>query len=206
MIDSLPLIFLITSLISYLSYKAYIYPLYLSPLCKIPGPPPDNFLLGNLIQIIKLEVGIPHIAWTEKYGGVIMYRGLFNKQRIFMTDAKALQRVMTSYDYPKPPGFNFEFNSLTSENELAKAYTMVFIPENRRSIFTRLLSNYIPLIDKLPTEYNIRKREASRIIDQVSTKLVTEKLEKAKLVPLTVRTSKEDDVINGYKIPKYLFL
>lgn len=59
------------------------------------------------MQIIKSDVGIPHIAWAEKYGGIVMYRGLFNKPRIFITDSKALLHVMVSsvYDYPKPPGF-----------------------------------------------------------------------------------------------------
>ena len=106
MIDSLQLIFL-ASVIGYFTYKYYIYPLYLSPLCKIPGPPPDYFLLGNLVQIIKSEVGIPHFAWAEKYGGIVMYRGLLNKPRVFITDPKALQHVMSSsvYNYPKPPGF-----------------------------------------------------------------------------------------------------
>ncbi|RGB33516.1 cytochrome P450 [Rhizophagus diaphanus] len=220
------------------------------------------------MQIIKSDVGIPHIAWAEKYGGIVMYRGLFNKPRIFITDSKALLHVMVSsvYDYPKPPGFirdlkpllrsgillaegdthkrqrkmmnpafnftnvkemiptfakvghimkdlwikeigdneksqidimtylskatldviglvgfNYEFNSLTSKNELAEAYTMIFTPQNRRSTLLRIMSNYIPFFNKLPIEFNIRTREASRIIDQVSNKLVTEKLDKAKL-------------------------
>jgi len=66
------------------------------------------------MQIIKSDVGIPHIAWAEKYGGVVMYRGLFNRPRIFITDAKALQHVMVSsvYDYPKPAGFAGDFKSL----------------------------------------------------------------------------------------------
>ena len=96
MIDSLPLIFLVTFVICYFTYKYYIYPLYLSPLCKIPGPPPDHFLLGNLMQIIRSDVGIPHIAWAEKYGSIVVYRGLFNKPRIFITDP---------LQHPKPPGF-----------------------------------------------------------------------------------------------------
>ena len=76
-------------------------------------------------------------------------------------------------------GFNYEFNSLTSENELAKAYK-AFNPENRLGLLFRLLSNYIPFFNKLPIQFNIRTREASRVIEQVCTKLVTEKLTKAK--------------------------
>jgi cytochrome P450 len=64
---------------------------------------------------------------------------------------------------------------------LAEAYKMVFTPENRRNVLLRILSNYIPFFDKLPIKFNIRVKEASRIIDQVSNKLVTEKLDKAKL-------------------------
>lgn len=58
---------------------------------------------------------------------------------------------------------------------------MTFTPQNRRSTLLRIMSNYIPFFNKLPIEFNIRTREASRIIDQVSNKLVTEKLDKAKL-------------------------
>ncbi|CAG8630346.1 6701_t:CDS:2, partial [Diversispora eburnea] len=58
------LISLTVLLVGYYTYKWVIYPLYLSPLCKIPGPPPDHFLLGNF-------VGVPQIKWTKDYGGII---------------------------------------------------------------------------------------------------------------------------------------
>src|SRR5438045_2256886 len=78
-------------------------------------------------------------------------------------------------------GFSYEFNSLTSNNELAESYKMVFSIENRRNVLLRLLSNYIPFFNKIPIKSNLRIKEASRVIDQVSNKLVTEKLDKAKL-------------------------
>lgn len=58
---------------------------------------------------------------------------------------------------------------------------MVFSTENRRNVLLRLLSNYIPFFSKIPIKFNLRIKEASRVIDQVSNKLVTEKLDKAKL-------------------------
>src|SRR5205814_2997200 len=66
-------------------------------------------------------------------------------------------------------------------NELAESYKMVFSIENRRNVLLRLLSNYIPFFNKIPIKSNLRIKEASRVIDQVSNKLVTEKLDKAKL-------------------------
>ena len=43
-------------LITYLTYIWIIYPFYLSPLRKLPGPPIEHFLLGNFIEIIKSGV------------------------------------------------------------------------------------------------------------------------------------------------------
>ena len=43
-------------LITYLTYIWIIYPFYLSPLRKLPGPHPDHFLLGNFMEIIASGV------------------------------------------------------------------------------------------------------------------------------------------------------
>ncbi|CAG8848189.1 2275_t:CDS:2, partial [Racocetra persica] len=45
-------------------YRFYWYPLYLSPTCKIPGPPIDHFLLGNVIRLVNEEPAEPQFDWA----------------------------------------------------------------------------------------------------------------------------------------------
>ncbi|CAH1769501.1 5694_t:CDS:2, partial [Entrophospora sp. SA101] len=78
-----------TFLIGYYTYKWIIYPLYLSPLSKIPGPRPDHFLLGSFLEIIKPTGGV---HWAEKYGNVYRCYGLFNEPRVYILDEKNIQK------------------------------------------------------------------------------------------------------------------
>ena len=73
-------------------------------------------------------------------------------------------------------GFNYEFNSLTSSDELAEAYAylMNFPPKGLR-IFLRSLSNRFPSVRKLPINEYKRFNNECKVIDQVSEKLVKEK-------------------------------
>ncbi|CAG8649699.1 10341_t:CDS:2, partial [Racocetra fulgida] len=81
----------------------YIYPLYLSPLRKIPGPPVDNFILGHYATFLKKGLGesLAHLA--KQYGGIVRYHALFNKPYLLISDPKLVQKVLInhSYDYAK---------------------------------------------------------------------------------------------------------
>ncbi|CAJ0634323.1 1270_t:CDS:10 [Entrophospora sp. SA101] len=87
-----------TFLIGYYTYKWIIYPLYLSPLSKIPGPRPDHFLLGSFLEIIKPTGGV---HWAEKYGNVYRCYGLFNEPRVYILDEKNIQKVLVNGAYTK---------------------------------------------------------------------------------------------------------
>ncbi|KAF9194121.1 hypothetical protein BGZ51_001100 [Haplosporangium sp. Z 767] len=96
---------------SYLFYKAYLLPNFLSPLRHIPGPPNESKynkyrlpFLGNYLDILAEEAGVPHRRWIEQYGSIICYRGLLNNQRVLIADPKAIQHVFSthSYRYTKP--------------------------------------------------------------------------------------------------------
>ncbi|CAG8811006.1 36883_t:CDS:2, partial [Gigaspora margarita] len=93
----------VVALVSYVLYKCYIYPLYLSPLRKIPGPPVNNFILGHFASFLNQEVGDAHDYLAKKYGGIARYHGLFNKTHISISDPKLVQQVLVnhSYDYPR---------------------------------------------------------------------------------------------------------
>ncbi|KAF9088845.1 hypothetical protein BGX29_012357 [Mortierella sp. GBA35] len=96
---------------SYVFYKTYLLPNFLSPLRHIPGPPNKSKynkynlpFVGNFLDILQEEAGVPHRRWIEQYGGIVMYRGLLNNQRILLADQKAIQHVFGthSYKYTKP--------------------------------------------------------------------------------------------------------
>jgi len=85
-----------TFIIGYYTYKWIIYPLYLSPLSKMPGPSPDHFLLGSFWKMIEPTGGVD---WAEKYGNVYRCYGLFNEPRVYILDEKNVQKVLVSDAY-----------------------------------------------------------------------------------------------------------
>ncbi|KAG0317035.1 hypothetical protein BGZ99_006542 [Dissophora globulifera] len=96
---------------SYIFYRTYLLPNFLSPLRHIPGPPNRSKynkyrlpFLGNFPDIIKEEAGVPHREWIEKYGGLVRYLGIFCRERLLLADPKAIQHVFgtNSYRYHKP--------------------------------------------------------------------------------------------------------
>ncbi|PKY19074.1 cytochrome P450 [Rhizophagus irregularis] len=77
-------------------------------------------------------------------------------------------------------GFNYEFNSLTSPNELAKAYDSVTnVPQPALRFAISLLSYYVPYIRNIPIDMNRKFKSACEVIDRVSKKLIKEKYNKA---------------------------
>ncbi|CAJ0647227.1 4977_t:CDS:2 [Entrophospora sp. SA101] len=263
----------LTLLVSYLTYLWVIYPFYLSPLRKIPGPPPDHFLLGSFIKIINSSqsVMIDQTDLVDKYGGIFKTYELFNKQILTVTDEKALQKILVNEatDFIKPKGFagplkgilgngllfaegevhkkqrkimnptfshgnikdmvptftkigntvkeiwkneinnsnddvgkkrakinvmsytskatldvigivgfDYEFNSLTTSSKLSQAYEGLFDSKNRFALAYRLLSNTFPILKSLPVKQIRDIKEASSVVDEVTTKLVNDKLDK----------------------------
>ncbi|KAF0546601.1 cytochrome P450 [Gigaspora margarita] len=90
-------------LIGYFIYKFNIYPLYLSPLCKIPGPPVKNFFYGNVRVFEDSELGERLVNWEKQYGSLFRIHGFLNRTFIVTTDPKVVQNIMTThaYDYRK---------------------------------------------------------------------------------------------------------
>ena len=48
--------FFVIGIIGWLTYKVYIWPYFISPLRKIPGPPSENPFYGNLKRFFVEEV------------------------------------------------------------------------------------------------------------------------------------------------------
>ena len=57
MLDSTSLVkFLVLGGIGWITYKIYIWPFYISPLRKIPGPPSQSLFYGEIKAILSGEV------------------------------------------------------------------------------------------------------------------------------------------------------
>ncbi|PKY16233.1 cytochrome P450 [Rhizophagus irregularis] len=257
--------FFVLGLIGWVTYKLIIWPFYISPLRKIPGPPSENIFLGNFKSFFKEEE--PHVKWMQQYGNIVKFYGIFNRPDVFVSDTKIIQDITLNhvYDFVKPHdmsadfakivgrglvlaegeehkrqrkmmnpafthnnikemvptfirvvstlkeliedkikedsninltpyiskttldvigsvGFNYEFNSLTSSNDLADAYASLF--NNKTNpvlrIFVSILSSYIPLVRKIPIDENRKFNNACSVIHRVSKKLMEEKYNEAK--------------------------
>ncbi|CAB4387302.1 cytochrome P450 [Rhizophagus irregularis] len=266
MLDLISLVgFFVLGGIGWITYKIYIWPVYITPLRKIPGPSSsESLFFGNIKTLLIQEDA--QLNWVQKYGNILKYHGLFNQPALLISDTKIIQDITLNrvYDFIKPPhmmadaiamagrglvftegedhkrqrkmmnpafihnnvkemvptfiqvaftlksliedkvnlgeseinltphiskatldviglvGFNYEFNSLTSSNELAEAYdSLMNAPSSVLRLVISYLSNIIPYIRELPIDINRQFKNNCAIIDRVSKKLVEEKYKEA---------------------------
>ncbi|CAG8806618.1 13958_t:CDS:2 [Cetraspora pellucida] len=88
----------IVAFISYFLYKCYIYPLYLSPLSKIPGPPVNNIILGHISSLLKDPIK-SYFHLTKQYGGIFRFHALLNKPHVLIADPKLVKTIFISRSY-----------------------------------------------------------------------------------------------------------
>ncbi|CAG8835289.1 8947_t:CDS:2, partial [Gigaspora margarita] len=72
----------------------------------------------------------------------------------------------------KEIGFNYEFNSTTTETELAKAYN--FVTSRDQSALYLYLSRLLPFIRKLPTRDNNKFYDSVNTINNISERLLAD--------------------------------
>ncbi|CAB5322859.1 uncharacterized protein OCT59_007545 [Rhizophagus irregularis] len=113
----------------------------------------------------------------------------------------------TTLDIIGSVGFSYEFNSLTSSNEIADS---VFnAPLNTLRVAVILIANYIPFIKDILIGTNVEFKNACAVISRVSKKLVEEKYKEAEngelknkdLLSLLINTNKilPDEEIMTYE-------
>jgi hypothetical protein len=57
MLDSISLVsFFVLGVIGWITYKIFIWPFYVSPLRKIPGPPSESPYYGNIQKLMIKKV------------------------------------------------------------------------------------------------------------------------------------------------------
>ncbi|KAI0705562.1 cytochrome P450 [Earliella scabrosa] len=66
------------------------------PLRDLPGPPSDHWLWGNFKALEEEENSAPQERWMKQYGShSIIYRGLFRTRRLWTTDTRAVNHILT---------------------------------------------------------------------------------------------------------------
>ncbi|RIB16608.1 cytochrome P450 [Gigaspora rosea] len=84
--------------------NCFIYPLFLSSLRKIPGPPvANNFILGHYASFLNKGLSESFTYLVKRYGGIVRYHGLFNQPNLLISDPKLVREVLVkrAYEYPK---------------------------------------------------------------------------------------------------------
>lgn len=88
------------------AWGVIVFPLFLSPLRRLPQPKGGSVVLGHFLRIFKEPSGEPHRDWIESIpnDGVLYYRWIFNEPRVLVTTPKALAEVLVqkSYEFVKP--------------------------------------------------------------------------------------------------------
>ncbi|KAI0260715.1 cytochrome P450 [Gloeopeniophorella convolvens] len=94
-------------------YRTRKYPC----LTDLPGPPSESFLLGNLRQLMREQVGDCDIEWQNTFGMVARIKAPLGGDRIWVSDPKAIQYILQTsrYRYVKSYAARFGLNTATGK-------------------------------------------------------------------------------------------
>ncbi|CAG8465911.1 15192_t:CDS:2, partial [Cetraspora pellucida] len=123
-----------------------------------------SFAFANVKEMLPTFIQAGHKlkdAWLKKIG---------NKKEERITITALIPKI--TLDVIGLVGFNYEFNSITSDSELARAYHSI-INKTPSFVYMELL-NIFPFIKKIPTSYNNQYWDSIKTIDNVTEKLIAE--------------------------------
>ncbi|KAJ7634739.1 cytochrome P450 [Roridomyces roridus] len=87
----------------------------------VPGPAPESFLLGNVLEAQLGQAGEADFKWQEQYGHVVRVKGILGTDRLLISDPKALQHVFNCGYNMRKQGFRREIMKLLGGPGLAWA-------------------------------------------------------------------------------------
>ncbi|CAO1621705.1 unnamed protein product [Parajaminaea phylloscopi] len=95
---------------------------FFSPFRSLPRPRLESLwapIMGNLIEMQKDDPGSIQMRWTEKMGGIVVYRGLLGTPRMLISDPGALAYVLNNaYSFPKPAGTRSALSTILGDGVL----------------------------------------------------------------------------------------
>ncbi|EPS41100.1 hypothetical protein H072_5009 [Dactylellina haptotyla CBS 200.50] len=150
----------------YAIYHWLIYPDFISPLRHLPGPKAPSFWNGHGARIIKERTGEPQQMWAKeiKNDGLLVYKGILNRERIFPTNPKLLAEILTtkSYTFTKPRLFQFSLARLLGNGILMaegdehkrqrKILIPAFHPRHLRSLFPLFFTKSQEMVELITGE------------------------------------------------------
>lgn len=88
------------------AWRIFIWPFLVSPLRNLPEPEGASWIDGHSKFLPDERSGQPMNQWINEtpHEGLIRYRVRLNRERLFITNPKALSEVLVqkSYDFAKP--------------------------------------------------------------------------------------------------------
>ncbi|KAN0109578.1 cytochrome P450 [Russula decolorans] len=89
-------------LLLYLVVKKVLHHLS-APIRQLPGPKSVNWLTGSLERHVwEPDAQEAQLEWTQKYGPVFRYYGMFNTPTIITTDLQAVNYIFNAPEFDKP--------------------------------------------------------------------------------------------------------
>ena len=115
---------LFTSLLASILYSSYIYPAFLSKLRHLSGPSIFELSLLERYYIIKpsnaMDTTQRQLDRMNTYGPLVRYLGVFNEERVLVSDPQAIRHILlsNSYNYKKMDRFAKMYHILLGEGLL----------------------------------------------------------------------------------------
>ncbi|KAK7438898.1 hypothetical protein VKT23_017825 [Stygiomarasmius scandens] len=142
-------------------------------LSKIPGPPPQSFLLGNQGQYERSPVGEFEAQCTKRYGATFKFTGGWGEEVLMTSDPKALQFILktSAYSFSKlelalERNRSFIGNSiLGSEREVHQRFRKVMLPAFGLPEVTGLVPIFRESVSRVAIKFqgDINKSQSSSI-------------------------------------------
>ncbi|KAJ3018428.1 UNVERIFIED_CONTAM: hypothetical protein HDU68_011157 [Siphonaria sp. JEL0065] len=150
----------------YFLYKFILYPVYLTPLRRVPGPKLKNpFLMaGHMREVIADEPGTSYVRWSKELNGakVFKYYRLFNEPAVIILSPSAIKRVLGTHAhlYGKssiPWKMLHRFfgpGLLTVDGDVHKRQRAVANPAFRLKNLTALIPIFLESAQELASSWN----------------------------------------------------
>ncbi|TFK73628.1 cytochrome P450 [Pluteus cervinus] len=160
----------------FITYYAFLYPHYVSPLRALPGPPWGHILFGQFPAIIRAEAGILQREWIKQYGPVVRAIGPFGLERVIFTKVDALHKILVSdwMAYPRPGfmrntlGFVTGFGLLTvtgnEHKQMRKSMNPAFSVSNLMAQTEMYYDSIEGLIEILKTQVEAEERGNGKVM------------------------------------------
>ncbi|KAJ7245300.1 cytochrome P450 [Mycena rebaudengoi] len=88
-------------------------------IARVPGPHATSWLYGNMLQLyLPATWGEFDFSWQRQYGPLYRIKGCFGEDRLVVSDPRALQHILSSALFARPPGMQNSAKALFGEGSV----------------------------------------------------------------------------------------